>query len=134
MKNYKPQTLYKPPANDDEVITLDELDRVNAVGLEPEIHISSAMIRLQKMLLAPDLKEGMLRFRFMTEYILVLSRASKNVPPDFEEQIKAFKETPEYKEKSNDYHAASILLSMRKLEIILTYIFDAKQYTGPMKL
>ena len=101
------------------------------ININPAYYIHNAIIKAQQALADPDIKTAIFKFRFYTENIEILSKAGEMIPEGYEDKIKEYKSTEEYKKE--DDLVKHFKLSNYKMQLLLGQVFSAKVSTSPMK-
>jgi len=95
------------------------------IKINPDFYIHNAILKAQQALLNPDFKEAHLRYSLFIEHIEMLSRAAKKIDKKYDEYIKAYMESDEYKTTPESIIKQSKLAN-KKLAIIMENVFDLK--------
>lgn len=101
------------------------------ININPSYYIHNAILKAQQALGDEDIKTAIVKFRFYCENIEILAKAGEMLPDDYEEKIKAFMSTEEYK-KEEDL-VRHFKLSNYKMQLLLGNVFTSKLSTSPMK-
>jgi hypothetical protein len=115
-----------------DIIDLEELNTTD-IKINPDFYIHNIILKGQAALVNVDLKAGMLQFRMCTENLEILCRAAARIPPNYDEDIKAFTSADDYA-KETDGGIKGFKLSNKKWQLLLTEVFSSKTLTQAMKL
>jgi hypothetical protein len=114
---------------DDGFIKLTDTD----YKFNPDVHIFNAIHAAQRALTKDNIAEGFIQYRVIIEHLEVLARPAKLLPDDYDEEIKKFKDSDEYKQEDKDM-ARSVKLASKKLGLIMKSVFERKPITEALKL
>lgn len=112
----------------------NEIDMMNTqIKINPDFYIHYAIIKAQFALTMPDMRDGFMRYRIVVEHIETLQRAAGMVTEDYDQEVESFRQTPKYSAEKDEL-IRHILLANKKLELLMTNLFNKKTITSPMKL
>jgi hypothetical protein len=115
-----------------DIIDIDEIGGTD-LKINPEFYIHNAILKAQTALTKDNTKEGFLQFIVIVEHIEVLTRAANYLPDDYEEKIKDFQDTKEYKDEEEKLNK-KVKLANKKIELLMGEVFNSKTSTDPLKL
>lgn len=120
--------------NDFDSEILDNEDMKNTdIKITPDFYIHNAILKAQQALLNPNLKEGIAQYRFFIEHIEKLCKSADYINKDYEDKLNAYYEDEEYK-KEQEQFKKSYLIANKKLELILSFVFNQKPLKSNLKL
>lgn len=103
------------------------------IKINPSFYIHLGIIKAQEALNDPDIKTGIFKFRFFVENIEVLAKAAEMIPTNYEENIKAYRSSEEYKTQATEYEK-HFKLANYKLQLLLSQVFGNKTSDMPLSL
>lgn len=112
-------------------VDIEELGDTN-IKINPSYYIHFAIINAQQALKDDNIQRGFLKFRVYIEHAEILAKASGMLAEDYEEQIKAFTDSEEY--KAADINIQNIKLANHKCYIILKEFFASRAIIDSLKL
>lgn len=115
---------------DDEIIDIDEVVGTD-VKINPDYYIHNAILKAQNALNKEDVKIGFLQFRMLVEHIEVLCTAAKMIPSGYDDDLKTFRDSDDY--KGDDKSVLEVRLANKKLELLMMGVFANKTITEPLK-
>lgn len=113
------------------VLDIDEVAGTD-IKINPDFYIHNALLKAQSALINDDAKTGFTQFRVLVENIEILCNAAKMLPLDYEEQLKDYKKSRDFKEET-DVLIQGVKLANQKLKILMSQVFSAKTATQPLK-
>lgn len=116
---------------DKEIIDIDEIDG-NDIKLNPEYYIHKTLLKMQDALVKDNLKEGMVMYRLLAEHAEVLCRGWAMLDDEYDDELKKFKDSKEYKGVDGDL-AKGVKLSDKKVELILARVSSSSPLLGHLK-
>ena len=116
---------------EDKIVDIDEISGVD-IKINPDYYIHSALLKAQKALVNENIKEGFAQFKILIEHIESLCRAAKMIDNDYTKQVSEFEETKEIKEEKDPF-VKMVRIANKKLELLMTGVFDKKIITDPLK-
>lgn len=117
---------------DSSVLDIDEVKGTD-IKINPDYYIHNALIKAQQALTKDNMKEGFIQYRVFIEHIETLCRASKMLPGDFDERIKSFLSSKEYKDVQINELTKGVRLADFKLGLMMEAVFKRKTLTDPLK-
>ena len=114
-----------------EIIDIDELIGTD-IKINPDYYIHTALLKAQAALMNDNMKEGFVQYRQFIEHIEVLCDAANMLPKEYDEKIKEFKNSKNYR-AVDGVRIKSIKLADKKLNLIMTSVFNRKISTQPLK-
>jgi hypothetical protein len=106
---------------------------INDFKINPTYYLHTAILKSQECLMNPNLAEGLQRFQFMVLHLESLCKASSMlVGEQYYKDIKEYMNEDEY--KNADKSQKSVLLAIKKQELLTTNIFRNRAVTTPIKL
>lgn len=117
---------------DDLIQDVDEVVGTD-VKITPDYLIMQAALKAQNCLLNPDAKQGHNSYIVMVAHVEALCRAANLAPSDYDEQLRDAGKKIEKTSEGKDDFTRRILLSHKKLEILLAEVFSHKVSTAPLK-
>lgn len=117
---------------DDLIYDVDEVVGTD-VKITPDYLIMQAALKAQNCLLNPDVRSGHNSYIVMVAHAEALCRAAKLAPADYDEQLSAAAKKIEETSEGKDDFTRRILLSHKKLEILMENVFSYKVSTAPLK-
>lgn len=115
---------------DNKIVDSEEVDGTD-VKINPDVYIHFSLLRAQNCLTNPNTKDGFIQFVVMVEHIEILAKSSGRLPENYAEEIKKYQD--EIKTQDLPEYIKLTRLSHKKLELILTRIFDQKTLVGTLK-
>jgi hypothetical protein len=112
----------------DEDITLDP-----EVIISPSYFVNLALINAQNCLLKPDLKEGLIRFKLIVEYMESTCRAMRIIDTDYDDKIKAFTNESAYIDEKEAI-AKQTKLAFKKLYLMEERFFRKREIKDALKV
>jgi len=116
---------------DDKIIDVDEISGTE-IKINPDYYIHTALLKAQAAIVDEDMAAGLSRFRMVVEHIEILARAAKMLPTDYDENIKTYLESEEFKEKDVDLKSG-FKIANKKLGLMMSMVFSSKVSTEPLK-
>lgn len=105
------------------------------VKINPSFYQHLNLMKAQECLVAEDLKSGMVQYFVNAEHMETLARASNNLPPEYETELK---KRLEEKGVKTDVDTNNIIdLAKRskiKYELLLSHIFSRVEKKGIVKI
>lgn len=117
---------------DDSMVDMGDLPAPD-VKISPDYFINTALFRSQKVLETEDIKTGSAKFMMFIQHIEVLAKSMGLTTDDYETQIKAYKESPEYTNLKEDY-SKHYNLSNFKLFLLLSEVWKQKPVNMRLKV
>lgn len=117
-----------PKYVNDKILDIDELSGTD-LKINPDFYLHNAIVKAQECLVKENMKEGFAQFRIMVEHIETLCKAANMLPENYEEQVKNFKVDDE-----EDSLIKAVKIGQKKLEILMTEVFESKTLVSPLKL
>lgn len=125
----KGKKRYDAPDFDDVTMEHGDLEDVD-IKVNPDFYVHKALVKLQDALLNENLKEGLIRFRLITDHIEVLAKSARMVGlVDYDEKVAVF----ERGLKGDDREMKLFKVANYKVELIMSEIFSAKTINQPVR-
>jgi len=131
-KKYKSKYLVDDNQGSSHDYDAEDID-VSEIRINPEFYIHKGILKAQECLAESNLQEGMVKFRLLIENVVILSKASRMIDNEFDEELEQYKKTVEYKNEENDL-IKHVKLANKKLELVMKNVFESKTITEPGKL
>ncbi len=116
---------------EDKIVDTDEISGVD-MKINPDYYIHSALLKAQKALINENIKEGYAQFKILIEHVESLCRAAKMIDNDYPMLLSEFENTKEIKEEKDSF-VKMVRIANKKLELLMTGVFDKKVITDPLK-
>ena len=120
-RNYEQQMVNFENNIDIDTDTLSNTE----IRINPSFYQHLNLLKAQDSLVKDDVKAGMLQYFVNAEHMEVLCRASNNLPPQYDEDIKAIKKITNEDDLIGMARAAT-----KKYEILLSYLFSRVEKKG----
>jgi len=114
-----------------EIIDTDDIAGAD-IKINPDFYIHNAIVKAQGALINPNVQEGFLQFRVLVEHLETLALASNRLPIDYSARVTEFQQDAGYLAEHSTL-VKSVLLSNKKLELILKQVFISKTATNILK-
>ena len=115
-----------------EVVDTDQILNTD-IKLNPDFYIHNAIVKAQQALISEDLRSGLIQFRVLIEHVESLCRAGRLTDDSYDESIEEYKRSEEYSAE-DDALIKKAKIANKKLELLMTEIFDNKTLTGHLKV
>lgn len=119
--------------DDSEEINEDEIN-IQEVRLDPESLFVNTLFKMQNALVKDDIKAGLIQFRMLVEHAEMLAIAMNKLDADYEQEVEAFKKTPEYLDEKLTDDIRSARLANKKAGLLLKGYMKYRPATAAMKL
>jgi len=127
---YREEKEYQKYERD--VIDVDEVAGTD-IKINPDYYIHTALLKAQAALTKDNLQEGILQFVMIIEHIEVLCYSAGMLPDNYEQSIKDYKETEEYKKVQDKDMIAQAKVSHKKLRLMMSEVFKTKTISTSLK-
>lgn len=102
------------------------------ITINPNFYIHSALVLAQRALMSENLIDGMSKYIHLINNAEVLARSARIISDDYDEAIKAFKDSDDYKNVPESIKNNK--LANKKLGLITSALFDSGKVTEKLIL
>lgn len=112
------------------IIDLEDIGGTE-IKINPDYYIHWGIIKAQSALSNPNVNEAFIQYRMFVEHIEVIARAAKYLSEEYENKLKEFLDSEEYKKLEKNIQQAQ--LANKKLGLILFEVFSQRISFKPLK-
>ena len=123
--------MIKLPSENYEDSVKDNVDyNLKDTTINPEYYLNTAILKALDCLTKDDFKNGIFQYRILVEFIEGLCRSTKKLTDKYDEDIKKFTDSKDYKGTSEQLKHAR--LANKKLELIMSEINKSGKLNNPL--